>query len=130
MSRKSLTHNPVDLCHAVASPVYRSGVDSTRARQWRPVGASGCYRCAGHLQRPSQMNAVPVLDALAPDHQALPRRLGRSAHLDGMQRTVGGVSGAGRDERFGGNDHDAGIGLVTDGDRQLCVRRTPCRICA
>jgi hypothetical protein len=56
--------------------------------------------------------------------------LAGAQHLDGMQRKFGGVSGAGRDERFGGNDHDAGIGLVTDGDRQLCVRRSHCRICA
>jgi hypothetical protein len=34
--------------------------------------------------------------------------LAGAQHLDGMQRKFGGVSGAGRDERFGGNDHCEG----------------------
>jgi hypothetical protein len=33
-----------------------------------------------------------------------------------MQRKFGGVSGVGRDERFGGNDHDTGPGRTDRGE--------------
>src|SRR4029077_3284154 len=50
-----------------------------------------------------------------------PVRLAGAQHVEGVRCHFSAVSGACRDERLGGGEHDTGVGRVTDGDRGLCV---------